>query len=143
MLTAIQLYDLCNLDVDSFRFCDRRPSLNYFPIFVDKEFLEIPLGDNFSRRVIYCKFWKRTLISVIPNNPDFSFLSHLNTSFVASPFTSDFFMRGKVTPWLMVQNSWMALSPSGSWLPNYSLRLLLDWKKESYVVCILGCRESR
>ena len=48
MSTIIQSYDLCNLGVDSFRCCNRRPSLNYFPIFVNKEFLEIPLRDNVS-----------------------------------------------------------------------------------------------
>ena len=61
----------------------------------------------------------RTLILVKPRRPAFWLLSHLYTSLVPSPFTSDFFMSGKVTPWLSVQNSAIFSSSPGSWPPNW------------------------
>ena len=79
MLTAIHSDDLGNLGVDSARRRDRRPSLNYISIFVNKEFLKIPLGWG-QYKSYYSNFLKRTLIRVSPSSPDFSFLSHLNTS---------------------------------------------------------------
>jgi hypothetical protein len=41
---------------------------------------------------------ERTLMRVMPNRPDFSFFNHLYTSLVLSPFTSLFFISGKLTP---------------------------------------------
>jgi hypothetical protein len=51
---------------------------------------------------------------VVPSNPGFSFLRYLKTSLVPSPLTSDFFRRGKVTPWLRVQNEATSSSVPGS-----------------------------
>ena len=61
---------------------------------------------------------ERTLILVNPSNPDFCSFNHLYTSFVLSPLTSDLAMSGKVTPWLISQNSAIFSSPSGSWPAN-------------------------
>lgn len=55
-----------------------------------------------------------TLMRVSPRRPAFWLLSHLKTSFVLSPLTSDLAMSGKDTPWLSSQNSAIFSSFSGS-----------------------------
>lgn len=58
--------------------------------------------------------YMRTFILVNPSSPDFWSFSHLYTSLVLSPLTSDFAIKGKLTPWLRSQNSAICWSEPGS-----------------------------
>lgn len=56
-------------------------------------------------------FSKFHLILVKPRRPLLRSLRNLNTSFVCSPFTSDFFISGNDTPWLSWQNEALDTRP--------------------------------
>jgi len=109
--------------------------LNDVPILIDKEFLEVPLV---TATVVtsnpFDKPFRHTLMRVRPKSPDFSVFNHLYTSLVSSPLTSDFFIRGKLTPWLRVQKSAIPRSSAGSWPPN------LKWVQDG--IALLVCKEE-
>lgn len=76
----------------------------------------------------------RALILVSPKIPAFWLFSHRKTSLVLSPLTSDFFIKGNVTPWFNSQNSAIPASSLGSWPPN--------WEREVESEYIFFYRES-
>ncbi|CAB5015995.1 unannotated protein [freshwater metagenome] len=58
--------------------------------------------------------------TIEPSRPLERSLTNRNTGWVSLPFTSIFVDSGKVTPWLMVQNSSISESLPGSWWANWS-----------------------
>lgn len=95
------------------------------------------------QRYMQSTYVKFHLILVVPSNPGFSFLRYLKTSFVESPLTSDFFMRGKVTPWLRVQNEATSSSVPGSWDPNWLQGLVAERGQRLFAELETGDRRAR
>src|SRR5258706_2832259 len=91
-----------NLCVDRLGFGPRAQHVDNLTILIDQKLFKVPLRSKFQVNtplLLRPRVNSRhTLIMEIPRNPDFWLLSHLYTSLVADPLTSDFFMSGKVTP---------------------------------------------
>ena len=93
---------LGNFSVDRLRFGCRGPPLDNLTIFIDQKLFKVPLRPklqvNTPLPLRPMAKSRHTLIMEIPRSPDFWPLSHLYTSLVPDPLTSDFFMSGNVTP---------------------------------------------